>query len=251
MTKSKYEKIINSAKGRLVISGGEPILSDELFNVLKLAKLNKNLKHIELQSNGAILSYDQVINRIAKFGVVTEYNINFPSFESNLDSKITKSDLLDKRILAVKKLINKKLKVRLTFVINKFNFEFIRAYLEQVYSLFDNKVSVQLSFVQKQGNASSGEIIPKYSEIKKYLLSGLEFVKEKEMNCVIDNIPLCFTHPYDKFNVDFYKSKQKNKSYYNKQKLSVCMGCKLVNFCFGPPVDYVNFYGEEEFEAVK
>ena len=51
MSKDKYKPIIDKAKRRLIISGGEPPISKDLSVILKLSKENKNIKEIELQSN--------------------------------------------------------------------------------------------------------------------------------------------------------------------------------------------------------
>ena len=251
MPMQTYEKIIKNSKGRIVISGGEPILSENLYWVLNLIKKNKKIKEVELQSNGAILYYEKIIDKIEKLSVVTEYNINFPIHEEDLDKKITKSNLFNFRINGIKNLLKKSLKVRLTFVINKYNYKKIKEYLEFINKNFKNRVSVQLSYTQFQGNANRGEIVVSYSKLKPSLLSALEFSKEKGMECKIDNIPLCICFPFIQENVDFYKTKTKGISFHKKIKIRQCESCELNKNCFGPPEDYIKKFGIEEFTPIK
>jgi MoaA/NifB/PqqE/SkfB family radical SAM enzyme len=246
-----YEKIIKNSKGRLVISGGEPILSRSFYSILGMIKKNKNVKEVELQSNGAILYYEKIIDKIEKFKVITEYNINFPAHEKELDKKITKSDLFEFRIKGINNLLKKSLKVRLTFVINKNNYQKMKEYFKFINKTFGNKVSVQLSYIQFQGNANKGKIIVKYNEIKPYLISAIEFSRKNGMNCAIDNIPLCICFPFIEENIDFYKTKAKGISLYKKIKMKKCENCDLKENCFGPPEDYIKKFGIEEFMPIK
>lgn len=247
MSMQVYEKIIKNSKGRIVVSGGEPILSKNLYSILRLIKKNKKINEVELQSNGAMFHYEKIIDEIEKLKVVTEYNINFPIQEKELDEKITKSNLFNFRINGINNLLKKSLKVRLTFVINKYNYQEIEKYLAFIKKNFGNQVSIQLSYVQFQGNANNNEVIVKYEEIKKFLISALEFSKKNNLNCNIDNIPLCICFPFVEENIDFHKTKTKGMSFYKKEKMKKCKSCDLKENCFGPPRDYIKKFGTKEF----
>ena len=251
MSKDKYKPIIDKAKRRLIISGGEPPISKDLSVILKLSKENKNIKEIELQSNGAIFLYKKIINKIEKHKSITEYNINFPSFDKETDKIITKSTFFGHRVKGIKNLIDKRLNVRLTFVINKLNYKQMTNYLRFIYKEFNNKPSVQFSFIQIQGNVIFNDIAPQYKNIKSELIKSLKFAKENKIKCFVDNIPLCISHPYNDMNINYLKKKIGDTSFYEKKKVNQCKNCKLNEMCFGPPTDYVGVYGEKEFKPIK
>ena len=251
MGRAEYERIILKAKHRLVISGGEPILSGELMRVLSLAKKNKNLENVELQSNGAVLSYPHVVDKLQDCNIITEYNINFPSSEEKLDQLLTKTTFFKKRVLGIKNLLGKKLNVRLTFVINKSNYKHMQDYLNFIFIEFQNKPSVQFSFIQVQDKARLLNIVPSYKEIKKYLVGALDFAQRKDMCCFVDNVPLCVSFPYIHLNIDYLKLRGGDASFHKKKKVGICNGCELMNSCFGPPEDYVVLFGNEGLKPIK
>ncbi len=251
MDRKTYTSIITKAKDRLIISGGEPPLSSNLNHVLGLAKKNKNISEVELQSNGAILFYKKMIGTIEKHNVITEYNINFSCFDKKTDKIITRSNLFNYRIQGIKNLLDKGLNIRLTFVIHKLNYKQMTDYLKFVLLKFDNKPSIQLSFVQIQGNEELNDIVQKYKEIKQELMKSLKFAAKNKIKCMVDNIPLCISYPFNNMNVDYLKNKKGDFSFHKKNKLNSCKKCKLGKCCFGPPIDYVNLYGEQEFKPIK
>ena len=242
---------IDKVSGRLIISGGEPILANDFFEVISICKRNNNIQEIELQSNGVILSYENIVDKILEYNFITEYNINFPSYKKEIDRIITQANYFDYRIRGITNLIKRMLNVRLTFVINRLNFRQMKEYLRFVYITFNNKPQVQFSFVQIQGRAKQFiRIIPRYSEIKSELISAIQFAEEFNVRCLIDNIPLCIFYPFIEHSVDYLKIKIGDKSFHKKTKLACCNSCKLSKACFGPPLDYISLYGEQEFKAI-
>jgi MoaA/NifB/PqqE/SkfB family radical SAM enzyme len=252
MPKSIYINIIKNCDGRLVISGGESIFSKELSSVFKLIKNNQKIKEVELQSNGAIFFYKNMVEKISKYNLVTEYNINFPTFDKKEDMIITQSNLFNHRLQGIKNLLDRKLNVRLTFVLTRLNCKCLYDYLKFIKENFNGLPLIQVSFVQIQGNVLKNlDIVPKYSEIKADLLKALEFARVNKLKLFIDNFPICISYPYNEINLDYVKKNNNEESFHSKIKVTCCKNCKLKDDCFGIPKDYLELYGNEEFKTVR
>jgi MoaA/NifB/PqqE/SkfB family radical SAM enzyme len=239
------------ADERVVISGGEPALSKNIFEILELCKSNKKIKEVELQSNGAIFFYKDFLNKIKNLRAVDEFNIHFSSHIKELDKKITQSNLFDYKIKGIQNLIDANQNVRLTFVINKLNYKIMLNYLKFVNSKWKN-AKIQLSFVQIQGKVLKNlSLVPSYTELKPYLLKSLEFAKKNKMRIYVDNIPLCLFPKNKEFSVDFIKKPSKKPSFHPKKIVKKCSGCILKANCFGPPTDYLKIFGDREISPIK
>jgi MoaA/NifB/PqqE/SkfB family radical SAM enzyme len=243
--KKFFQQTINKTEDSLVISGGEPTLSPDLFWVIKKAK-KKNL-FVELQTNGINLYNKDLAIKLAKSGVDL-FNINFPSHLSSINDKITQTKgLFDKKIKGIKNLQKQKANLRLTCIINSLNYKNLADYVFFVKQNFPKIKYIQFSFIKIIGAAKKNpQILINCQKVQPYLLKAFKKCQELKIDFIVDHIPLCYLGNYKEHHIDYQKIKKGEKPEFSlkeKVKMKECFNCSLNSYCFGVRKDYLKFFG--------
>jgi|GEM_PF-5629751 len=251
-SKKQYieSRILSPKTDELIISGGEPLLTDDILDILQLCKKNKNIKRVEFQSNGALFCYEDIIDKINSYHVVTEYNINFPSHDEKTDRLQTRSDFFKYRLSGVRNLQKKQCAVRLTYVINKHNYKKMLSFLKFIHVQFAPGLNIQFTFMQYSRRKAGCSIIPKYTQMMPFLLEAAIYAEKNKINCRFENIPLCILRPFYKKSVDYHKSVIDKNSIERKRKIKKCNSCTLNEYCLGIPEFYLKLFGTEEIISI-
>lgn len=236
---------INQEEEFVVISGGEPTLSKNLFKILSYVK-NKNLK-VELQTNGVTLSYFDLARRIAGYGIDL-FNVNFPSHLEELSDKLTQTPgFFKKRLEGINNLIRLNTSIRLTHIVNSLNFKELENLVEFIKKELKQVNYIQFSFIKIQGNAKRNSWInPRYVDVQKFLLRALRKCRKYNINFMVDHIPLCYLPGFESYHVDFIKLEKGQEavfSFQEKTKVSQCSKCRLNKDCYGVRKDYIELFG--------
>lgn len=242
-----FQRAINQTKDSLIISGGEPTLSPDLFWVIKEAK-KKNL-FVELQTNGITLFYKNLAVRLAKAGIDL-FNINFSSHIPLINDQITQTkDLLEKKIEGIKNLQRLKTNVRLTCIVNSLNCKGLENYVVFVKRSFPNIKYIQFSFIKIMGQAKKNhQILINYEKAQPSLLRVFNKCRQLNIDFVVDHIPPCYLGDYRKHHIDYQKISHGEKPKYSLQekvKLKECHCCNWFSFCYGVRKDYLEFFGRK------
>lgn len=247
MDKEITRQLINQSKDGLVITGGEPTLSPDLFWVIEEAK-KKNL-FVELQTNGITLCYKGLVSKLVESGV-NLFNINFSSHLSSINDKITQTKgLFKNKIKGIKNLQDIGVNIRLTCVVNTLNYKYLEDYVIFVKQNFPKIKFIQFSFIKIMGNAQKNpQILITYEKTQPYLLKAFKKCQELNIDFITDHIPLCYLDNFIKYHIDYQKIIRGEKPEYSlkeKVKLKECAGCRLNSFCYGVRKDYLKFYGQK------
>jgi len=231
-SKAFFASAIAKAKDGIVITGGEPTMSKNLFWVIAKAR-RKNLS-VELQSNGLSFSYEGLANELMQAGIQL-ININFPSHIPRKSDTLTNTPgSFFSRIAGIANLNKLKAKVRLTHVITSFNYKDLGSFVRFIAGRLSCISFVQFSFLKISGNVLKNKwLIPTYEEVQPYM---------------IDHIPLCYLGRYMRNHADYSKLKQGLKPEYSmkeKLKLRACISCSTKSFCCGVRKDYLARFGEK------
>lgn len=240
-------QLINQAKDGLVITGGEPTLSPDLFWVIEEAK-KKNL-FVELQTNGITLCYKGLVSKLVKSGVDL-FNINFPSHLPSINDKITQTKgLFKNKIKGIRNLQAVGANIRLTCVVNALNYKYLEDYVVFVKQNFLKIKFIQFSFIKIMGNAKKNpKILITYEKVQPYLLKAFKKCQELNIDFITDHIPLCYLDDFVKYHIDYQKIIRGEKPEYSlkeKVKLKECSDCRLNSFCYGVRKDYLEFFGNK------
>lgn len=242
-SKSIYNSI-DQEKELVVISGGEPTLSKDLFRIIRYVK--KRDLNIELQTNGVTLSYFTLAKELVE-AKIDLFNINFPSHLKELNDKITQTDsFFDKRVKGFQNLQKLTANIRITHIINSLTYRYLPEFIDYVKRKFENINYVQFSFIKIMGNARKNTwIIPRYEEVKEPLLKTLKKCQNYKIDFLIDHIPICYLQGFEEHHVDFIKLKSGQSSEFSlkeKVKLRKCHKCKFNSCCYGVRKDYIELF---------
>lgn len=245
--KKNFLQVINRAKDNLVISGGEPTLSTDLFWVIKKAK-KKNL-FIELQTNGATLCYKELAIKLVKLGVDL-FNVNFPTHLSSVYDRITQTKgLFKKKMEGIRNLQKERRDLRLTHVINALNYKDLEDFVNFINQNFSKVKYIQFSFIKIQGLAKKNpQILISYQKAQPYLLMAFKKCQELNIGFITDHIPPCYLGDFKEYHIDYQKITRGQKLEYSlreKTKLKECANCKWSSYCCGVRRDYLKFFGQE------
>lgn len=244
-------KEIDNAENLVVVSGGEPTLSPNLFKIIDYAK--KRGKNVELQTNGATLAYMDLAKKLFQAGIDL-FNINTPSHREDLSDKITQTPgFYKKRIKGIKNLEKLGANIRLTHLINSLTHKDLPQYVDWVKKNFKSIKYIQFSFIkifaaEKETSCPvPSHLVPRYEEVEPYLIPALKKCQKYKIDFVIDHIPPCFLGNFANRHIDFIKLKNCAKSelrhsLLEKKKIKICSTCQLKDFCFGPRKDYLKLY---------
>lgn len=247
LKKDFFQDVINQAENCLIISGGEPTLSPDLFWVIKRAKDRKLL--VELQTNGITSYYKNLAVKIARLGVDL-VNINFISHISSIDSKITQTKgLFNKKIKGIENLQALKINIRFTCIINSLNYKYLEDYVVFVAHNFSQVKYIQFSFIKIIGAAQKNtQIIVSYEKAQPFLLKAFKKCQKLNINFIVDHIPLCYLGDFKSYHIDYQKICQGEELKYSlreKVKIAECEYCSWSSHCCGIRKDYLEFFGRQ------
>jgi MoaA/NifB/PqqE/SkfB family radical SAM enzyme len=130
----KIKKIVREAKNLgfndLTLTGGEPLLRNDIFEIIKYAKLN-NFK-INLTTNASLI-YKKIVKKIVKYGPdIIVISLDGPKL---IHDKIRGKGTFDQTIDAIKKLKNKGVSITIASVIIKQNYRHLCEIIKIVHNL--------------------------------------------------------------------------------------------------------------------
>ncbi|MFA6285192.1 MAG: radical SAM protein, partial [Parcubacteria group bacterium] len=244
------QSLLNQARKGLIISGGEPTLSKDLFETIEEAK--KRGLTVELQTNGTNLYYDNLTEQLVRAGVDL-FNVNFPSHKNSVHDRLTQTKgMLPLKIAGLKNLRSLKAKIRLTHIINGLNYRELEGFVDFVSKNFPDIKYIQFSFLKIMGAARKHpEIIISYERSSPFLLKALKKCIQNKINFIVDHIPACYLGSYKQYHIDYQKTDELNNnsdssySTFEKIKLEACQRCSFESRCYGVRKDYLEYFGKK------
>lgn len=242
-----FNSIIVKTDGALVVSGGEPTISPDLFWVIKKAK-ERGL-YVELQTNAITSCYDSLIQKI-KDSEVDLLNINFSSHVREVDDEITQTnDLFEKKIEGIKNIQKNGLNFRLTCIVNSLNYKLLEDYVIYVSKEFKQVKYIQFSFIKIMGAVTTNkDIVVEYEKTVPFLKKAFKKCKNLSIDFVFDHIPLCYLSDYKDYHIDYQKFSQGIKPEYSKRekhKVKECKKCIYQNSCCGISSNYLKYFNNK------
>jgi len=245
--------IVKNYTDTISFEGGEPTLSRDLIKWVRIAKKNR-IREIMLVTNGFSLDREDVVRALLDAGV-NVFNINFPSHIERIYNLLTDSCDYTKTVNSIKNII--KIvggnRLRITMVLNKLNYVSLKDYFKFIKTNFGDIFYTEINMIKVKGRVKNRlYLVPRLSEINKFLIAGLNEAKKLNLKVISDGIPLCFMPGFEELNIDVFNLLYlKNKWNKEKQKKSICDECMIEKICSGPRKDYVKLYGSYELKPVK
>lgn len=250
-----------SGEKKLIISGGEPLIFDSFFQVMKFAH-ERGINRFEIQTNGRMLSYEKIVKKIKNFEA--DYlgflvSLHFPN--KQLHEKYAQADGFREVISGIENLKKYNCNYTVNTVVMKQNLN----RLENLVKLLIKKgvQTTQYRFIDGSNVMNKfKEFVPRYSEavpiIKKIIKQHKEEIKIhlKEFPfCVLEKKYLKYTAPSLEPNRKNLSSKEKvintQKIHHQQFSFPNCDNCAYKSKCPGVRNEYLKFYGKKEFKPIK
>ncbi|MDR1975950.1 MAG: His-Xaa-Ser system radical SAM maturase HxsC [Campylobacteraceae bacterium] len=178
----------------IAITGGEPTLkSEELCSLLKHAQKIFPFARIDLLTNGRKLKEFSYAKQLALLNHNITFCVSFPSDNMEDFNKIMGVQSFTDTISAIQNLGLLRQMVELRVVIMKQNCDRLPQIAEFIYRNFPFVVHVTFMGLEIIGNAydNFAEIDISQKEFNKNLLDAIIYLKQRDMNVSIYNMPFC------------------------------------------------------------
>lgn len=236
---------------RLIITGGEPTISKNLFKTIRFAR-QKGIEHISIVTNARLLSNDVFFNKINS--EIDRFLVSFFAANPETFDKISGVKGAFKQAFKGMQNISKSGKVvNINAVITKDNYTELNQLLLLLIALNSNHV--QFAFPNPTGFALRNNVFVRYKDLTDKIIELIELSQYMGYAHIsFENFPPCvfpdpqqilpylsdMTHP------------SRNKEYYssNKAYTKKCEGCSFKGKCEGIYKEYLRIYGDEELKTL-
>lgn len=263
------------AKGKgaenVVFTGGETTIRKDFLELLKFA-IDLKLG-ISLQTNGRAFCNKEFAKRTLKIAKdKIHFEIALHSTKEENHDKITRVKGSWRQTMAgINNLLNFGAKsLNFKVVISRLNYKNLPEIVKLAKSLGIRQVDI--AFPHGMGNALKYwyEIVPRYSEIKEFILEAAKVSKESGVKVTFEAIPFCFLRGYEDcvsettYLEEFLEGETTELRQvgdpimdWQKERLSIkakapqCKKCKYFFVCEGVWMEYIELYGSKEFKPIK
>jgi len=246
----------------VVFTGGEPTLHPDFLELIEYAK-KLGFKEIQIQTNGRLFAYRDFCLKVIKAGA-TQFSpaLHGPNAQIH-DFLTTAEGSFKQTVQGIKNLRNLKQYVLTNTVVTSTNAKYLPQIAQLLVDLDVNQF--QFAFIHIGGTAYRNRdwIVPKKSEIIKYVKKGLDIGIRAHKKVMTEAIPYCLMKGYEEYIAEkiippsiVYDAGFVVKDYHQyrrtkgKAKGPNCSRCKYFEICEGPWKEYPEIFGWDEFKPV-
>ncbi len=267
---AEVKKILRKERNRcnrVVFSGGEPSLQENLISYVKYAK-ELNYKEIQVATNGRLLSLMDYCIGLSEAGA-SIFSVSIHGSNAKTHDYLTREKgSWSQAIMGIKNLKKIKQQVLTNTVIVKQNYKSLPFIAKKMIALGVN--GYQFAFIHINPIIQNDpqlikKIVPRYLRVERYVKKGLQLGIDADVKAKTEAIPYCFmkgyedhiservvpdTNVYDANNTKRHYERiiRKNQA---KAKGPKCKICKHNDVCEGPWKDYPEIFGWDEFKPIK
>jgi len=260
--KNQIKKSIDRGCGKLIISGGEPLISKNFFELLNFAKIN-HIHTIEIQTNGRMLCYKEIISKLNKFKPISFLvSLHFPN--KKLYEKYCQSDGFSQVINGIKNLVEYGYDFNVNTVVMKPNMPYLEKIVERLRKIGVKNMQYRFidgrNILNGSGKDEYKRFVPKYSEVIKTIRKIIK--KNKDININLNEFPVCIIGE-DLINnlAPLTNLERENLSLDSKVHMSNeimsqqfvfpnCKECIYRSICKGIRKEYYKIYGDKEINPI-
>ncbi|MDD3032349.1 MAG: radical SAM protein [Candidatus Pacebacteria bacterium] len=268
-SKEEIKKITKQGSGkyeRIVFTGGEVTIRNDIFELVKFAK-ECGYKTIAIQSNGRMFSYFDFCQKIIDAGAdnfTLAIHGSTPEIHDGLTRAVGSFEQTLQGILNLKKL---RQKIYTNTVVTRINYKDMPNIAKMLSDIKVN--SYQFAFMHINSSIQKDiklveEIVPRYKEIKPFVEEGLQIGIDANVKSKAEAFPFCTLN--EKYHAHISENYMPNVFIYEDKKLSNfnqmkkdgaklkgerCRECKFFERCEGPWSDYPRIFGFNEFKIIK
>lgn len=261
--KKRIKKMKELGTNDLYITGGEPTIHKDFFDILDYAE-NIGFKEITIQSNGSNLS-KSFLERVKRYHNV-KFDVSFHSSKEECFSKLSNSTNYESLLSGLENLRDMNISVFLTIVINKLNYKKLKQHIEFIRAHFPNITHFSFNFVDPVGRARDNRnIVPTLAETERYICEAVEYLLANGLTFRLERVPLCYMSGFEEFSTEvrmpafdekrltyFAQNEDPERESLNVEeksqyhKTEACNYCFLKHLCPGLNPNYIAIHGSDE-----
>ena len=250
----------------LVITGGEPTIRQDFWDIVKLAKQLKY--NIMLQSNGRAFANWEFAKHLTEYSDIFNFCIALHGPNAQIHERITqRTGSYEETVQGLKNICKLGFSYSGKIVISRQNFQVLVEIAEKFVQL--QAASVDIAFPHAQGRASKmwEQVVPRYKEVSKYVRQAAQYLLNQKTNVRLETFPFCTVPGYENLVSEVFQQTQayaeinQYGSDYGasnwselrpriKEKFAPCLSCRFNLICEGPWNEYAYRYGGEEFKPI-
>ena len=248
----------------VVFTGGEPAL--RLGELIIMIRYAKRLKYriIQIQSNGRLFAYMDFCRSLINAGANEFSPAIHGSNEKIHDFLTASSGSFKQTVQGIRNLRNLGQVIITNTVITTCNYRFLPEIASLLVGLDVDQFQFAFPHILGSAYINKNWLIPKKSEIIKYVKQGLDIGIKAGRRVMTEAIPYCFMQGYEDyiaekiipetkiFDADFIVEQySKHRKEIGKIKRSNCKRCIYDNICEGPWREYPEIFGWDEFKPIR
>lgn len=260
--KNQIKRSVNKGCQKLIISGGEPLISKNFFKLLEFAK-SSGINVIEVQTNGRMLYYEEFIKKINAFKSIS-FLVSFHFPNSALYKKYSRSDGFSQVMGGIKNLIKHGYIFNVNTVVMKLNMDYLKEIVEVLKNIGVKNIQYRFidgkNILSEHGKEEYKKFVPKYAEVTGIIREIVS--QNKDINIRLNEFPVCVIGEDLVNNLAPATNKEReNLSLGNKVFMSNeimkkqfvfpnCDGCLYRSTCKGIRKEYYKIYGAKEITPI-
>jgi MoaA/NifB/PqqE/SkfB family radical SAM enzyme len=258
---ARLTKVNNGSRG-LVLTGGEPTLYKRLPSLIVAAR-KLGYAPIQIQTNGRMLSYPGILERLREAGA-DEFSPSLHGSTAEIHDALTRAPgSFEQSKQGIANVAKRGLPLITNSVITKGNTNDLPALVGLLGDL--GVRAAQLAFVHPVGTALEmfDEVVPRLPDVVEPVRRAREIARRYDMRLVTEAIPYCFLRGMEELAVEDsipettvidldgqvleYSGWRVGEG---KSHGDPCTRCSMRSKCEGPWREYPDAFGWDEFEPV-
>jgi len=262
--KKSIDRFCREEFGKVIITGGEPLLHPDLVSIVKYA-VSKNID-VAVQTNGILITTKLVSD--LKTAGLDQLIFSIHSDQSELEDKIMCGNgVLEKQLSGLKIANQSGLITPVSTTIVRKNTQTLYKFFEFMIKNFNFVNHYTLNFVDAVGRSSkNSKVVPKFSEIELELHRSLHLLKTSGKTFRVERVPICYMLDFAEYNTELRRIVSNEtallirenecmmftKRYFENvyTKLKSCETCRLTSICPGVNKNYLKIHGPSEFYPI-
>lgn len=254
----------NAGKGyeSVNIHGGEATVLEDFIEVLRLIK-QYGYPQISLQTNARKLADSNYAKEVYDNGV-NLFVVSLHGKEAEEHDTITQvSGSFQEAVEGIKNVKKLGAKVRTNTVAYKGNIQSIPDIVELAINIGADHIN--LSAIHPVGKAYENfeRVVPTYGQIQQKIFEAVDVCVKRNCVVTLEGFPNCMIQGYEKYQIDWEENEFK-LLYHNfvlnnyatfmeketKKRVPACRQCERKNICGGVYKEYLEFFGDAEFQVI-
>ena len=265
---AEIEKLKKEGVNEIFLTGGEPTISKDLFQIIQFLKRSK----IEprLITNGVELSSLSMVKKLRQEGLRSIYVSLHAHDEAIADKLAQRKGHFKQAIMGIKNVLGLDIQVNINCTINAMNYgslpDFV-SFINTVFPAIEHFVFNFLDPGRADGNLQSRAhenpgIVVDYAKIQEPLKDMVDILKRHKKTFRIERVPLCAMQGFEEYSTEtrkivkdelyicsFIEEKDNNKirkinPCQLRVKPNLCTNCSLKQICAGVQKEYLDIHGE-------